>query len=142
MTSGLPDYRKGVRPIYGGAVLASGSKQVLANQGTQLAGVDGKGMIYGGSLWLDYTLTQANGEVMVQIDGDIITQLSFFRMLEYGITNPRTSLVTLNKYDPVNFVYSAAISFGVTFETSLTLVYNEQNGFTPTVHYRLLYALV
>lgn len=142
MAGGLPDYTRDIRPRYGGALVLSGSKQVTKNTHNVLAGVDGKGMIYGGTVWLDYTHTQANSEVRIMPDDQVLQSLSFYRMLEYGIDKPRSSVVTLNKYDSVNHVYSVGISYGITFEISLELAYNEQNGFTPTVHYRLVYTLI
>lgn len=154
MASGLPDHYRGVdiklqdlseltiRPKYGKAVLASGSAVAAANTGTFLTVVFGKGRLYGGSVWLDYTLTQANSEIRLFTEQVYISSLSFFRMLEYRITNPLSSVVFLNKFDGVNYVYSAGISGDLTFESYLALAYFEKHGFTPTVHYRLLYALI
>jgi len=154
MASGLPDYYRGVdvayqalaqmtvRPMYGKAVLASGSKVVAANGGTYLVAVFGKGMLYGGTVWLDYTLPQGNSEMQLWTEEVYILSLSFVRMLQYRITNPVSSVIYLNKYDTVNHIYSAGIGGGITFESYLALAYLEEHGFTPTVHYRLLYALL
>lgn len=154
MASGLPDHYRGVdvayqalaqmivRPKYGGALLESGSEAVGANTSVLLALGLGKGMIYGGNVWLDAAASQANSEVQLTIDGVIITTLSFLRLNEYRIVNPRTSVVTLNRYDPVSHIYSVGISYGVTFETYVMLVYKETHGNTPTAHYRLVYSLI
>lgn len=154
MAHGLPDYYRGVdiayqalaqqivRPKYGGALLAWGSKTVTANVQNTLVGIWGKGMVYGGAVWFDYTLTQANSQVWLGIDGYTITNLSFLRLMEYKIDKPRSWPVSLHKYDSENFVYSVGISYGLTFETQLVLAYLEEHGFTPTVHYRLVYALI
>jgi len=154
MASGLPDYFVGVdvayqalaqmttRPKYGGGILASGSEQVAANGATILTLSTGKGMIYAGNVWMDSTNAQQNSEVQLVIDGAIMTTLSFLRLNEYGINKPRSSVVSLNKYDPTEFIYSVGISYGLTFETYVMLLYNEEHGNTPTVHYRLVYALI
>lgn len=154
MVSGLPDYFRGVdiayqaltqqivRPKYGGALLAWGSSTVTANIQNTLCGINGKGMIYGGAVWFDYNLTQADSQVWLGIDGYTITNLSWARLKEFRITNPRTWPVSLLKYDSENFIYCAGISYGITFETQVVLAYYEQNGFTPTVHYRLVYTLI
>lgn len=154
MTSGLPDYYRGVdiafqalsevtnRPKYGGAILAWGSLAVTASVQNTLVGISGKGMIYGGAVWLDYTLTQANSQVWLGIDGYTVTNLSFLRLSDYNILKARSWPVSLLKYDGVSFIYSVGISYGVTFETELVLAYYEQHGTTPTVHYRLVYALI
>jgi len=131
-----------MRPRYGGALIAAGQVEVTASVQTNLAAIYGKGMIYGGAVWLDYNKTQANSRVLLGCEGVAITDLSFYRMLEYKIENPRIMPVTINKFDGINFVYSAGISYGITFEISLILNYFEQHGFTPTVHYRLVYTLI
>lgn len=154
MVSGLPDYYRGVdvayqalaqmivRPKYGGALLAWGSRTVTASVQNTLVGIGGKGMIYGGAVWLDYTLTQGSSQVWLGIDTFTVSNLSFTRLIQYGIDKPRSWPVSLLKLDSVNHVYSVGISYGITFETQVVLAYYEQNGFTPTVHYRLVYALL
>lgn len=154
MVSGLPDYYRGVdiayqalgemivRPKYGGAVLATGSKYCTANVQNTLVGVNGKGMIYGGAVWLDYTSAQADSEVWLGIDGYTISNLSFERLLAYGINQPRSWPVSLICADHINHIYGVGISYGITFESQLVLAYYEQNGTRPTVHYRLIYTLI
>lgn len=154
MASGLPDYHRGVdiklqslseltsRPKYGAAKGILSSRGVTASAGTYLVEVLGKGMIYGGSVWLDYTSTQANSELWVVCDDEAINALSFFRLKEYGIDDPRNSPVSVNKFDGTNHVYSVGISYGITFEESLRLLYWEKYGKTPVVHYHLVYALI
>lgn len=154
MASGLPDYYRGVdvtyqtlsqmitRPKYGGALLAWGSLEVTANVQNTLCGVAGKGMVYGGVVWLDYTLSQANSQVWLGIDTYTVTNLSMLRLNAYSVNRPRSWPVSILKYDSVNYIYSVGISYGLTFEKQLVLAYYEQNGFTPTVHYRLIYALI
>lgn len=142
MASGLPDYYRGVRPRYGGARIVSDSKQVTKNIQTNLVAISGRGMTYGGAVWLDYTLTQANSRVLLGCEGVAITDLSFLRLNDYGIDQTKTLPVSLNRYDPISFIYSVGISYGITFESSLILNYLEQHGTTPTVHFRLVYALI
>ncbi len=154
MASGVQDYYRGVdialqalgevtnRPKYGGALLAWGSVTVTANSQNTLVGIVGKGMTYGGAVWLDYTLPQSNSQVWLGIDGYTITNMSFERLVEYSINNPRAWPVSVHKKDSVNYVYSVGVSYGVTFETQLVLAYLEEHGTTPTVHYRLVYALI
>ena len=154
MATGLPDYIRGmdvilqalaeliVRPKYGTALLESGTLGVTANIDNTLAEVAGKGMIYGGAVWLDDTNSQANGEVRLWADDVNLSPLSFLRLIDYGMTKPRTWPVTINVYNNVDFIYSAGISYGITFESKLKISYDENNGRTPTVHYRLVYTLI
>lgn len=154
MASGMLDYYRGVdvkyqalaqmivRPKYGGALLAWGSKYCTANVQNTLCGIAGKGMVYGGAIWMDYTLTQADSQVWLGVDGYTLTNLSWARLKEFGILQPRSWPLSLLKYDSKNFIYCAGVSYGLTFESQVVLAYYEQNGFNPTVHYRLVYALI
>lgn len=154
MASGLPDYYRGmdlafqalaeliVRPKYGAALLESGQIAVDANAETSLAAIAGKGMTYGGVVWLDDTNSQANAQVRLKTDDVNLSNLSFLRMIDYGIKNPRSWPVTINTYNQTDFIYSVGISYGVTFESKLEIAYLEANGRTPTVHYRLVYTLI
>lgn len=154
MASGLPDYYRGVdiayqalaqmivRPKYGGAKISEGYLDVTVDKYNLLLSISGKGMTYAGTVWLDYTLTQANAQVRLEIDGVMVTSLRFVELKLYGINNPKTAIVTLNAFDGENFIYSAGISSGITFETSLKLYYREANLTTPRVWYRLIYALI
>ncbi|KKM97804.1 hypothetical protein LCGC14_1164370 [marine sediment metagenome] len=154
MASGAPDYYSRVdvaiqalsemvvRPKFGGALMEAGSMEVVANIANPLVAVAGKGMIYGGVLWLDNTSTQANSEAQLWLDGTNLNNLSFLRLRDYGLDNPRSTVVTIKKYDPTNFIYSAGFSYGLTFDAVLSLMYREQHGVTPTVHWRLVYTLL
>jgi len=154
MASGLPDYYRGVdiayqalaqvtnRPKYGGALELYGSVVVTANFTTGLAEVSGKGMIYGGLVYLDPTATQASGIPGVIVDGNVIAGITFTRMNKYNVSKSWAYPLYLLSYDDVNFVYSCAASYGITFESSFKLVYNEAEGATPRVYYDFVYALI
>jgi len=154
MVSGLPDYYRGmdvafqalaqmtVRPNFGGALLETGQTEVIANDEKSLFAIDGKGMIYGGVVWLDAANSQANAQVRLKTDDVTLSDISFLRMIDYGIRNPRSWPVTINTYNNSDYIYSVGISYGVTFESKVEIVYFEDNGRTPNVHYRLVYTLI
>jgi len=154
MSHGLPDYYRGVdiayqalselinRPKYGGAQRTAGSVAVTANDTTQLISVSAKGMIYGGYLFLDHTATQKNSIFILKVDGNIIGYLSADGGNAYNINIEHNSPVYLRKYDDTNFIYCMALSHGITFETSFTVEYEEKHGGTPTLSYRVVYAVV
>lgn len=154
MASGLPDYCRGidvayqalsemtVRPKYGGALLDSGSEEAWSDRTLPLDLISGKGMLYGGVVWLEYTSSQSNSIVWLQLDGVQINDLSFWRLQHYGINKPRSAVVTINKFDSTNYIYSVGFSYGLTFDSFLRLLYEEKHGTTPTIHWRLVYALL
>lgn len=154
MTAGLPDFYRGVdiayqalsemivRPKYGGAVQSSGNTACPGNYITTLASIIGKGVLYGGTVWLDHTLTQANSELLLVIDSTFLYSPSFFRMSDYGVSNPRSSILSMNVFDSVNHIYSIGLSYGITFESHLAVAYWEKHGTEPTVHYNFVYGLI
>jgi len=154
MASGLPDYYRGIdvtyqtlgeivsRPKYGAAIQKSGHEWCTMNVVTLLTSISGKGMIYGGSVWLDHTASQSAATIMMKLDGGFIFSPSFVRMRSYGIFNPGSSIMTLNYYDRVNHIYSVGLSYGITFEKSFDLGYNETQGEDLMVHFSLVYALL
>lgn len=154
MASGLPDYYRGVdvayqaltqvivRPRFGGGRNLSGQKEVTGKAQTLLCDVSGKGMIYGGTVWLDAALTQANSIVVLVTDMQSLSYMSFLRLNEYGVTDPGKAVVTINKYDGDNYIYSVGLSYGITFEGGFTVLYNEEYDRRPTVHYDITYALI
>lgn len=142
MTSGMADYSKITRPKFGGAIQQSGHQWCTKNAVTLLTSISGKGMIYGGTVWLDHDASQADAEIMMKLDGGFIFSLSFLRMLQYGMTKPGSSIITLDVYDAINHIYSAGLSYGITFEKSFDLGYNETQDEDLTVHFDIVYTLL
>lgn len=142
MSSGLPDYLGGIRPRYGGAEDSSGFKVVTANDQTILTTISGKGMIYGGVLRVGPASNQKNSAIWVYVDDEKLSVDSFGSLNLWGMTKEHCYPVYLIMYDDVNLAYAVGISHGITFETSLQLMYSEVYGSTPIVTYRVIYALV
>lgn len=142
MASGMADWERVIRPKYGGAVQIAGQLEVDAGVSTRLAEIKGKGVLYGGTVWLDSVLTQANSSIAMKLDGLVIESMTLFQMNEFGSINPRSSVFTLNVYNGDEYIYSVGLSYGITFETYLDLYYHEWYRREPTVHYHLVYALL
>lgn len=154
MVSGLPDYYRGVdiayqaltqvivRPKYGGAKSAWGSKPVTANDTTQLLKINSKGMLYGGVAYMAYALSQAKGLFELKVDGSFITDKSLVSLNAFNITQPQSYPVYLLVFDDNGHVYSVAVSNGITFESEVILSYVEDDGGTPTIYFDLTYALI
>lgn len=140
MTSGIPDYYRTVRQAYGAAKTGLFSDAVAADDDTELISIDGKGVLYGGSLYLAYTSTQRDAIPKLSIDGFEISTLNFFTLNYFNLTGLYSYPVRLVQYDEVNYKYGVALAFGFTFDSSIKLVYEENNSTTPTVVARLIYA--
>lgn len=142
MAIGLPDYSRGIRPGYGAPMSSDGSKVVAALGYTPLLEVTGKGMLYGGLVFLNHDSTQASGEVLLVVDGRYMITQSFYNLNLLGVNAPGYFPIILIKYDETNFIYAVGLGYGVTFDESLAVVYNELNTTTPTVFALLMYAVV
>jgi len=154
MASGLPDYYRGVdiayqalsqmivRPKYGGATHKTDGIVVDASEKTILKWVTGKGMIYGGIIFLDHTASQKTGIIDFKVDGNLISSMNFESMEKYGVNVPQSYPIYLLKYDDTAFVYCVALSNGITFEENILLEYTESEGETPMVFFDIVYALI
>lgn len=142
MTSGLADYYRGIRPRYGGALNKSGAVVVTAGDWTQLLSIGGKGMIYGGYVFLDHDAPQRLSLVKIELDGDLTASKSFKVLNTYNLMEPRSCPMGLLKYDDTNFIYAVGFAYGLTFESGVKVHYYEGHGTTPNVNYNLIYALI
>ncbi len=154
MSSGLPDFYRGIdvafqslgqiinRPKYGGADVVDGTVIVTATSGTTLVTVTGKGMIYGGYMYLDSAASQKTGSPLLNVDGNLLTVLDFEEMNKFGLSRQWSKPYSLVKYNEVDFVYAVQLYYGITFETSFFLSYSESEGATPSVRYAVVYALI
>lgn len=154
MASGLPDYLNGVdialqsvsevinRPKYGAAQRTITAKVVVANDLTKLITVDGKGMTYGGIVYLDHTVSQKDSVVRVTIDSRLLTLWPFDDMVKVGLSVQHSNPSYILKYDETNFIYCIGIQNGLTFESEVLIEYDEKDGGTPIVAAMLVYALI
>lgn len=142
MTSGMPDYFRGMRPRYGGAMKSTGTKVEAPLGYTSLITLSGRGMLYGGLVYLNHTSTQKGSEVIVKVDGRNMISMRFVDMNLLGVCSVGIYPTVLLDYDDVRFIYCVGLAGGVTFETSIEIVYNELHGSEPTVFAEMMYALI
>jgi len=142
MASGLPDYQKEIRPRYGGAQRQTDTVCVNPDLVTELLAITGKGMIYGGVVFLEPGASQVNSMVYLFVDGKWIGGMSFAKLNKYGINKPQVYPSFELKYDTVNHIYCCGISPGITFESSFQLKYFEWHGNNPSVIFDVYYTLI
>lgn len=130
------------RPKYGGAVTTIGGVAVTANDRTTLATVSGKGMLYGGVIFLWASGSQKTAYPLLQVDGELIAHMKFETLMRLGINKPFAYPLFLLMYDDVEYEYCVAVMQNITFETSFDLIYDEREGATPTVYFHVCYALI
>jgi len=142
MGSGTPDYISQTRDVYGSGVHECGSEVVTASGVTLIKEIIGKGMIYGGIVYLAHTASQKDSNPAIYIDGTIILSSTFELMNRFCVYDPRTYPLVINLYDDRKFEYAMSLAYGIKFEKSFKIVYEESHAETPTVYYGINYALL
>ena len=154
MAHGLPDYYRGidiayqslvqmtVKPVYGPAKAKRGSLVVTANEWNQLLIVGGKGIVYGGYVHLHPESLQKNSVVYVEIDGELLASKSFYILYNNSLDQLTSCPIYLLKYDNIEGIYAVGFAYGLTFESSVLVKYQEAHGATPTVNFNLIYAKI
>ena len=154
MAHGLPDYYRGVdiayqalaemivRPKYGAAQLAAGVVAAVANSEKTLFTVSGKGMVYGGTIITNPAATQQNSVPKIYCDSQDLNNLTLLQMDDFNIKTAYSNAVYSLKYDIPSLEFCVAICPYLTFETELKCTWDEKHGATPTIIYRVFYALV
>jgi len=154
MAHGLPDFYRGVdiayqalsqliiRPKYGAAQRLFASVWVTPGQITNLASVSGKGIIYGGVLYLDAAVQQKSSMPRLSVDGQVLTGCSFYEINTYAWNKAQSHLYYELKYDDVNFIFSVGLAYPITFESSFVVGYREIYEESVNVACQFVYALV
>jgi hypothetical protein len=142
MASGLPDYYRGIRQRFGAAKRVADSVVLAAFGDETLCDVPGRGVIYGGMVYVSCVSTQATSHIEMYLDGTKIEDLPFGHMLYRGVVKPAAKPIYLIKYDEVLYLYVVGLTPGLTFEESFKLRYNEMDGGAPNVNYDVFYALI
>jgi len=142
MASGLPDYYRSVRPIYGALKTAEVFGVVLPSVVSSLIAKTGKGIILGGFVALDYTSSQKNSGIILAVDGAVIAGYSFAFLYAHKINRSGPTLMYQLGYNDGLYKYSSGISENITFDSSFEVGYYEQHATTPSVYCSMNYALI
>lgn len=116
---------------------------VTASDVTSLGEIEGKGIIYGGAVAVQGAATCGGDAIGSILDGgpEYLTP-TFLEAITFNLTAQHGGTWQLECYDDVNFRYAGALSFGITFEGALEIIYNETAGRTPYVLAKIMYAVL
>lgn len=142
MAAGTPDYTKQIREQFGSGTHMTGQLMVTPSDLTELVTITGKGVIYGGLIYLDHLSTQKDSKPIILIDGATIISFSYWEMLKLGLFDTKMYPMSISTYDEDDFAYTACLANGIKFEKEIMLAYSEMSGATPTVYWSLIYALL
>lgn len=130
------------RPKYGAAQAANATFVATANATITVVSVSGKGIIYGGMLGSIGTPGTHGNIPIIRVDGVELTTASFWAANFYRMYKEHNYPLYLTRYDATDYDFSVGVSGGLTFESSFAMLYTENNGTTPSVTTRVIYALI
>lgn len=132
-----------VRPYYTEALIYRIIVNADALDIKQLVRKTGKGIVLAGGIRASDPGLVENDMPMLAID-DVILQNHTFKFLhDEKCWHPGDTLMHLTGYDVQgNRHCKIALQPGITFETSISLLYEEVNDNTPSIYVELAYALV
>ena len=140
MPHGAPDYWGiSVRPSFGGARSDMYFDNVAASAWTILHTIVGNGIIYGGNIIVAGAATQQTDVIAMSVDGTNLGQSIILQLNDWKFTGLYDSVVHEIFFDNVNFVYVIGLMPGITFESSIEILYQETYGRTPVVRSQIIY---
>jgi len=156
MTSGLPDFYSPIsvglqalaeiitRNTFGAGASADLGTTINAGVEKTIANLSAKGVIYGGQLWVDVKdAAQQKGDyIEITVDGTVIFSMSWEEMNDANFTKAGIQCGFLTRYDAVNHKMAMAFSFGITFESTATLVYKNNGAQNVDSEGQFIYATV
>lgn len=142
MVLGTPDYYRSVRETFGDAQMADANINAVASIKNVMVSINGKGIIYGGTLYLDYSSAQKHSIPILEIDDHEISITSFNDINSFSMCMENSMPFYILKYDDVNFIYSVGISRGITYEKGFRVLFHEKHGTTPTVKLHSVFAMM
>lgn len=130
------------RPKYGSIQTLLFQDAIWGDAETSLGSVSGTGMIYGGFINVNANSLNNSIYIKTKIDDLVISGLSPYTLLAYGLILPDHSIPSLIYYDDINHVHTMGFSFGITFEESLEITFFRSPGVQSNVTMLLHYALI
>lgn len=131
-----------VRPAYGGARRKEGDLPIPTDRETEIAEIEGRGIIYGGSIWIHAGDDRKNTSIVIYADGAYLQSGTYGAMFERGLYPGTLNLLVVNEYDPVNFRYSVFFPIPFTFETGISIRLFHEYGVDQNANWDIHYALI
>ena len=142
MARGGPDWFDPRATTYGVINLAKESKWANAGVETPLLDVKGRGLFMGGVLYADQGQNADFDVVKFLIDGEEITDATFYILNRYGMDKPAIYPVFIITYDDPFHRYSVGFASGITFGQSFGVIYDNNHANNMNVWVRCFYSLI
>lgn len=142
MASGMADFERMIRPKYGKPQHMPFIGTVYKGQYNDLFTITGKGVIYGGFIYVYGESSQKDSIVHPYIDEDQYSNITFEEFLALNLCTVYSAPLYLTEFDDVNSKYTLCFSPGITFEKKIQLKYLEDTGDDAVCAIHLFYALI
>lgn len=130
------------RPKYGAAADTYDAGSASNGLTKDAAIISGKGVIYGGYLYITTDTPEADFIIYPTIDGEGFNHVSIEDFWDHQIVTPYNWIMYLTQYDLINDYFSFAFSPGTTFETSFKVTFGTAQVGTHSYVCVVYYALV
>uniref|UniRef100_A0A6H1ZVD7 Uncharacterized protein n=1 Tax=viral metagenome TaxID=1070528 RepID=A0A6H1ZVD7_9ZZZZ len=130
-----------IRNKYGAYQLSSSYYLFLSIQEKTLVDISGKGIIYGGVIRCAGVSGSKSDRVKLEIDGVDTVYSDFENYKDWNIVIPGARPLFITRYDLVIDYFAVSISPGITFETSVKLIYDCKTA-GPYVYWDFHYATI
>jgi len=143
MARGYPDYfGQGIFPKYGGARRIAGSKTVNAGNTETLFTVSGKGIIYGGEMFINNTPGHHSDVFTLYVDSVLIYVAQPDVLYANGYLSGVGIPVYITKYDRFTGDFYIVVSGGITFDEEVKVTLKNNGANSVIGEYRLYYTLI
>lgn len=130
------------RPKYGGAQRAFFSDDIANGVTKQLVNLAGTGQTYGGSIRANSTTSFRDSILTVIVDGTTILSEFIRSYALFNLTARYQSFCVITAADDVDFVYSFAFPYGITFESTIIIHWKTASVADVSIASNFLYAIV
>lgn len=142
MPSGTPDWYVTSRPYYGVGTSDFFVTVCPAGVETQLTIESGKGMVFFGHIHADGNVTHKLDIIRFKLDGTVLSEYTFNDLFYRYLHGPRDASVYIRNFDERQYIYSVCIGQGMTFESSIEILYDNKTAEDVTARGCLVVALV
>jgi len=130
-----------VRQKNGTPGFGDGYSTIIDRVKTKIFSLSGKGVLYGGLVWIDNDIGEYLGEMTLVLDGVDMGTYTLESLAARAVFSPGLAAFYLNQYDLVSGNFTVGFSQWMTFETGIEIWYTPDTGLAVVQH-RIHYAVI
>lgn len=120
---------------------ADATSAILNQVNTKIFSLSGKGVLYGGYVYISNDAQEKLGRVQLVLDGVDMGTFTFENLFNRLAFHPGIASFYLNQYDLESGIFTVGFTPFLTFETGVEIWYKPDGG-VVSVHHRIHYAVI